>query len=589
MLALKVFKREEGVYLFLLQAEQDLKRRVVRYRGDPPLAEHVSEGLRALPGVTRTRPLRLDGMQKAEALWRVEIAQHDAVVAVLREEEDENVRIETVPVHVRDMLVKPVNALPTRDAVARRIGPFWDQLRPFQQEGVRFVVSRAGRAIIADEMGLGKSYQAMGILQYYREARPALVLCPSAVTRAWVDHLRLALGVEARLVSSWKDDVDPTGITVLSYGMVNSKKFAAKMVGFRPAMVVVDESTNVKSVAAQRTRAVFAWARITKYCVLLSGTPMNRPVELYSQLKCLHSWLFPRLFHYRHALPLHGTTFAKDKKTPAFFYGSRYCGPTTKHMGRRVVFELRGSANLPELHALLERHCMIRRLKADVLPQLPAKTMQRVVIDTFTQKVPTEFKNNAEMMEHVRETAAHKQKHVEDFVKQIILEELRNNPEQRVLIWAHHHFMLDALHEAFVSGLGPDAVVTMDGRTSGKLRGERVAQFQDPNSRVRVAVLGLSAMCTGVTLTAATEAVFAELAWGPDVMQQAVDRMHRLGQRKPVRARFLLAQGSTDDMMWAGLQNKVGNAALTLDNQRKRWRTSEQLVSTLPRKKQKVK
>ncbi|CAN0495474.1 unnamed protein product, partial [Ectocarpus sp. 12 AP-2014] len=89
-----------------------------------------------------------------------------------------------------------------------------------------------------------------------------------------------------------------------------------------------------------------------------------------------------------------------------------------------------------------------------------------------------------------------------------------------------------------------------------KDRQDLVDTFQS-NPSVRVALLGLTAAGIGITLTAASRVVFAELYWTPAQLLQAEDRCHRIGQATVVKVQYLVAKGSLDDALWPLIQEKI--------------------------------
>jgi hypothetical protein len=106
--------------------------------------------------------------------------------------------------------------------------------------------------------------------------------------------------------------------------------------------------------------------------------------------------------------------------------------------------------------------------------------------------------------------------------------------------------------------------VRIDGSTSQPDRHTAVQRFQnDPN--VRLAILSIKAAGQGLTLTAASTVVFAEMTWVPGELLQAEDRAHRIGQRSAVCIHYLIAPGSIDDVMWSTLERKVQTLSEVLD------------------------
>ena len=117
----------------------------------------------------------------------------------------------------------------------------------------------------------------------------------------------------------------------------------------------------------------------------------------------------------------------------------------------------------------------------------------------------------------------------------------------KFLVFAHHVEVMDGL-QACVEKAGV-RFMRIDGKTSLKAREAGVHGFQnDPN--MKVAILSIQAACSGITLTAASNVVFAEICWNPSNLMQAEDRVHRIGQTRGVHIHYLLAKDSGDDFMW---------------------------------------
>jgi SWI/SNF-related matrix-associated actin-dependent regulator 1 of chromatin subfamily A len=117
----------------------------------------------------------------------------------------------------------------------------------------------------------------------------------------------------------------------------------------------------------------------------------------------------------------------------------------------------------------------------------------------------------------------------------------------KMLIFAHHQSIMDALQDHMVTL--KTSYMRIDGHTPTNTRQQLCDSFQS-NSLIRVALLSITAASTGLTLTAATTVLFAELFFNPGTMIQAEDRAHRIGQTDNVNVHYLLARGTTDDRIW---------------------------------------
>ena len=124
----------------------------------------------------------------------------------------------------------------------------------------------------------------------------------------------------------------------------------------------------------------------------------------------------------------------------------------------------------------------------------------------------------------------------------------------KIIAFFHHQVVMDALEEALLQ-MGVQ-FIRIDGSTTQKHRSRMIAQFQDDNLTY-VALLSLTACGTGLNLTRANVALFAELNWSLGTMLQAEDRIHRMGQlAKDVRIIYMIAKDTVDETVWNAVQKK---------------------------------
>eukprot|EP00746_Dinoflagellata_sp_MGD_P022172 gnl/MRDRNA2_/MRDRNA2_151850_c0_seq1.p1 gnl/MRDRNA2_/MRDRNA2_151850_c0~~gnl/MRDRNA2_/MRDRNA2_151850_c0_seq1.p1 ORF type:complete len:281 (+),score=64.76 gnl/MRDRNA2_/MRDRNA2_151850_c0_seq1:82-924(+) len=161
-----------------------------------------------------------------------------------------------------------------------------------------------------------------------------------------------------------------------------------------------------------------------------------------------------------------------------------------------------------------------------------------------------------EIMEVFKLTAEAKIEEVCSYVEYLL------ENDQKFLIFAHHHVMMDALEQKVQSA--KVKYIRIDGKTDSARRHQFVDQFQN-NEDVRVAVLSITACGQGLTLTAAHTVVFAELYWVPGQHMQAEDRCHRIGQEQMVDVHYCIAEGTLDENMFKSLNRKAADTSGILD------------------------
>jgi SWI/SNF-related matrix-associated actin-dependent regulator 1 of chromatin subfamily A len=426
-----------------------------------------------------------------------------------------------------------------------RIEGLGGELKPFQRAGVSYLLAQR-RAFLADEQGLGKTIEALATIEA-AGAYPAIVVCPASLKLNWLRELRRWLpGRSAQALSGngagsgngASTPIATADVTIVNYDILGPR--LEELLALAPVALVLDESHYCKNAAAKRTQAAqrLSSAMDRESIVLaLTGTPVvNRPAELISQLRILG-----RL-----------QDFGSGAK-----FGERFRG---------------ADAHL-RLHWHLRARCFVRRLKADVLTQLPAKT--RAV-------VPVELDNESEYRLAERDLVAWLRSQpldlreldakvaaalrAERLVRLNALKVLAARGKlhaaltwihdfcssgERLVVFAHHREIQRAVLEHF------PAALHILGADSHAARDAALQAFQAPDSPAnQLIVCSIEAAGHGLTLTRASNVAFLELDWTPAKHDQAEDRCHRIGQQDAVNAYYLLAAGTVDETITTLLERK---------------------------------
>lgn len=409
-----------------------------------------------------------------------------------------------------------------------------ERLYPHQREGV-LKAAAWGRAMIGDEMGVGKSAQGIALVKHF--GGRALVVCPSYLCKNWI-----------RECAFWHPDLDvqivkktvPEHSCVISYDLTHRRELGKFNV------LVLDESHYMKNKSAKRTKALMRLARVTPHVFLLTGTPApNRPVELWTQL---------------------ATILGVNRIGTYTAFTGRYCGSKMSPLG---FVDVSGATHRQELAWYMKSTCLIRRLKRDVLQDLPKKTRCTLEVDVKQGKMKKKFVRWREINQlcMVQETHAlifeRKALVSELFLdtaraKVNIIKQICQDLPPKTLVFYHHKVLGDAIQEAL-----PECM-RIDGSTPQDKRDQYVQDFQA--GRTDYCCLSMLAAGTGVTLTRANNILFAELYFVPGVMLQAEDRAHRIGLLEPLTVTYVLANGSLDSHMFRNIRKKLSTLDRVLDN-----------------------
>ena len=117
--------------------------------------------------------------------WSFPVVDHDSVLRKLQPLKSE-VEISPLPNWILKTFMKPRDLTPEQVDIGAIEPYLYNNLMPFQKEGIKFGVSRQGRVLIADDMGLGKTVQALGLASYYDQHWPVLIICQSTLKYNWL-------------------------------------------------------------------------------------------------------------------------------------------------------------------------------------------------------------------------------------------------------------------------------------------------------------------------------------------------------------------------------------------------------------------
>lgn len=426
---------------------------------------------------------------------------------------------------------------------------------PFQLEGARSIRAFGGRALLADEQGLGKTVQALYWLRKKPSLRPAVVVAPASVKWGWhseaVGLFDMRLTVLDGHCKKRTVPLPDGDVYVLNYEILES--WLPSLLRVRPKCVILDEVHYIKDPRAKRSIAAHKLCRKARSVVGLSGTPMtNRPIELWSVLKAIRPDLFP-------------------SRT---IYAWRYCKP--RHTRWGWVFD--GCTRAKELRHTLRDNVMIRRLKRNVMPEMPPKV--RHVVPFMLKAGALEEYGRAEQdfigwLGSQSPGKAQRARKSQALVKvgylmrlagrlklewslNWVAEFLFNHPDKKLIVLTSRTATIDALRNRFGK-----LCVVVDGRVTGRRRHEAVRRFQT-SGRCRLFCGNTRAAGVGITLHAAHNVAYLDFPWTPGDLVQGEDRAHRIGQKETVFVHYLVAMGTSEERL-AGLlrsKSKVLDAVL---------------------------
>ena len=445
----------------------------------------------------------------------------------------------------------------------------FDKMYDYQREDVARIYQLDSKVLCGHDMGCGKTMISLAgatLLQNGRNDFKTLIITPSYLTGNWVAELQkwgVAQPDDIQLVKKTKENIDFGKTVVISYDL--AVRMISQINAVDLDLVIADESHYLKNQKTKRWQNLGPVLKRTDYVLLLTGTPaLSRPEELFTQL----SVLMPEQFKDWHR------------------YTERYCDGKYVFFGSKRVWDCRGSSNKDEL-SMLMKNVFIRRLKKDVLTQLPPK----VRTELYVEVSKTKLKPLPPLFEELRDiTAKIHSGHFTDaeisrklfeqktIVSKLfratcaakidicckILEDYVSATTEKAVFFAVHQIMLDALQ--VVLKKKKIGFIRIDGSTPQGDRLPMVNQFTKMDNDIQIAILSIGACNSGLNLCPVSTMFFAELSWTPGLILQCEDRLHRIGATsESIAYKYILAQETYDERIFAKLQDKFSTLDSVID------------------------
>ena len=419
------------------------------------------------------------------------------------------------------------------------------ELRDYQVEGFVWMVRLASLGIgacLADDMGLGKTLQSLAVILYFAGQGPTLVVAPTSVCMNWEQEVsRFAPTLNLTMLAAQEDrkqvvrELGPYDLLVTSYTLLQQEVELLEQVEWQ--CVVLDEAQAIKNAATKRSKA--AKRLRARFRLITTGTPIeNHLGELWN----LFSFINPGLLG----------TYKQ--------FNARFGIPIEKYQDREARRKLKK----------LIRPFMLRRIKSQVLDELPPRTEITLRVEMSPEEVRFYEALRQQAIENIEGNAEKSGRHLRILAEIMRLRRACCNPRlitdtvdipsTKLKVFAEIvDELLESNHKALVFSqfTGHLALIRefldekkirymyLDGTTPARERQRQVEGFQAGQGDLFL--ISLKAGGLGLNLTAADYVIHMDPWWNPAVEDQAADRAHRIGQKRPVTVYRLVTANTIEE------------------------------------------
>ena len=417
-----------------------------------------------------------------------------------------------------DHLVRQITSQPLDDRL-RTVS-----LRGYQQFGAQFALARR-RVIIGDEMGLGKTIQALAVLAHLRAEAPFgtrvrfLVVCPTTLMSQWAKETHTRTRLRARVlygsdrqgaVSAWLAGGE---VAITSYETVQRLELPHDL---QLDALVVDEAHYVKNPETRRARAVMKLAGRAQRVMFLTGTPMENRVE---EFEALAGMLQPLVVAAGRARALGSAEFRRAV-APVYL----------RRNAEDVLLEL---PELVEVDEWVDFTRADRRAYEAAVASGNLMAMRRAGLHSVSPRHCGKAERLVELIEEAAETGL------------------------KVVVYSFFREVIEGLATVLPQQPGvPRLFGPLVGGVSVADRSDMLAAFTG-HAGPAVLLGQIQAGGVGLNIQAASVVILCEPQLTPTAEQQAIARVHRMGQVRGVQVYRLLNPGGVDERLRDLLETKA--------------------------------
>lgn len=431
-----------------------------------------------------------------------------------------------------------------------------DELKDFQIADIDRMLGLQ-HFLNANPMGLGKTVETIRYLKE-KKARNALIVCPKIIRHQWQDQLKRWGGFDAQIYEQQKYIPDDGTIWIINYDKLRNEKTRLKFRGFQWEYLILDEAHNIKTRTSQQTKAVKELPAAHR--IALTGTPILRYVDdLWSILHFLdESYSGISYWAFR-------DYFCEMEHTP---WGDKIKGLT------------RNPAKVAILQQLMQLVCIrndaieVAHGKTREVVRLPMTKKQRELYHKekalLLQELPADLTiaNGAVLTLRLMQTTSWPGQWIEGEAGpkfEWIFETCKNNPNEKFVVFS----VFEKTVRALISYLSENGVsaCAITGKHSDEEKALSKKLFIERGIQVLAGTIG--AMGTGYDglQDVCRLMIFIDRDWSPETMNQAEDRLHRMGQDNPVNIYYLECQGSFDQYVGRINANKAEDIREALNDE----------------------